>query len=61
MVQTRFHLDVDRPSRRLTLLSAQLGQFIDHDLTFTPESAVSGQCCQEAEHEAVTIVQLNCL
>ncbi len=47
----RFHRDEDRPSSRLSLLATQLGQFLDHDLTFTPESSVSERCCQDGRLE----------
>ncbi len=43
-VSRDFHTAVSHPSTRATLMVMQWGQFLDHDLTLTPETEEEG-CC----------------
>ncbi len=45
-VSTNFHPGVDVDSATATLMLMQFGQFLDHDLTLTPETELEeGDCC----------------
>ena len=37
LISTTLHFDLDREYPRITNLVAAFGQFLDHDITFTPE------------------------
>ncbi len=49
LVSTVFHDDVDQPDHKLTHMVTQLGQFLDHDITLTPEYEEE-HCCMEPEN-----------
>ena len=42
-VSHNFHTDSDVPDSRITTMVMQFGQFLDHDLTLTPET--EAECC----------------
>ena len=44
VLSTRFHPDRDIPSNQVTHMLTQFGQFLDHDITLTPEIHVE-DCC----------------
>ena len=47
LVSTTVHSHFDVPSGGTTLMTAMFGQFLDHDLTLTPEGHIEehGECC----------------
>ena len=46
-----FHTDLDIPSTDVTHMVTQWGQFLDHDITLTPEFHEPLSCCSEPERE----------
>ena len=44
VVSTSFHPDEDIPSQVITNMVTQMGQFLDHDITLTPETELH-DCC----------------
>lgn len=46
-VSRRFHKDRDLPDNDITLMVMQFGQFLDHDITLTPETHSDIDCCEE--------------
>ena len=50
LVSTTVHSHFDVPSGGTTLMTAMFGQFLDHDLTLTPEGEIEehGECCTGA-------------
>ncbi|CAG0879788.1 unnamed protein product [Darwinula stevensoni] len=57
MVSSLVHRKRDRPSNSISLMLMQWGQFLDHDLTFTPQSrgfqASIPKCCQRGGRQAI--------
>jgi len=49
LLSTMLHMNVNRPDERLTHLVAAFGQFVDHDITFTPTTEV--ECCHHKGHD----------
>lgn len=50
MVSTAFHPHIDIPDDMVTHMVAQFGQFLDHDITLTPEEEAE-ECCEHADTE----------
>ena len=50
LVSTEFHKDEDAPDSKVTHMVTQWGQFLDHDITLTPEEEVH-DCCLHGEDE----------
>ncbi len=50
-VSSAIHGGTDRPFRRVTTMVMQFGQFLDHDLTLTPEMNLCREKCPAAEME----------
>ena len=48
VVSTAVHRDEQHDTRQFTMMVMQWGQFLDHDITLTPENEVH-DCCQEPE------------
>ena len=46
-----FHTDLDIPSTDVTHMVTQWGQFLDHDITATPEFHEPESCCSEPERD----------
>ena len=42
-VSHNFHTDTNAPDVRITTMVMQFGQFLDHDMTLTPET--EAECC----------------
>ena len=47
-VSITFHPDEDLPSQQVTHMVTQWGQFLDHDITLTPENEVH-DCCHDPD------------
>lgn len=45
LVSTNFHPDADKPANQLTHMFTQLAQFIDHDISISPEIEAE-ECCE---------------
>ena len=45
-----FHSDSDIPDSKATHMVTQMGQFLDHDITLTPETHAE-DCCEHAEED----------
>ena len=50
-VSISFHPDEDLPSQEVTHMVTQWGQFLDHDITLTPENEVHDCCHDPAQPE----------
>lgn len=48
LISSNFHPDRDHPSRDVTTMVPQFGQFLDHDLSISPEEEHE-ECCKEPE------------
>ena len=48
LISTTVTINESLPSYEATLLTMQFGQFLDHDLTFTPRAATAVTCCSGA-------------
>ncbi len=46
-ISRRLHRDRDLPDNDITLMVMQFGQFLDHDITLTPETHSDIDCCEE--------------
>ncbi len=46
LVSRAFHRDTDRPDPDISLMVMQFGQFLDHDITLTPEADEAEGCCE---------------
>eukprot|EP00095_Tigriopus_kingsejongensis_P001231 maker-scaffold160_size295910-snap-gene-1.35 protein:Tk01231 transcript:maker-scaffold160_size295910-snap-gene-1.35-mRNA-1 annotation:"peroxinectin " len=49
VVSTQFHPDFNVPSNVYTHMVTQMGQFLDHDVTLTPETALE-HCCDTPQN-----------
>ncbi len=56
-VSTEFHPDQDLPDPTITHMLVQMGQFLDHDITLTPETHVDSPCC-EVDHENCMTIEI---
>ena len=52
LVSRKFHPDTDVPDTVATLMVMQFGQFLDHDVTQTPETEEE-ECCEIGHHNLV--------
>ena len=50
LVSANFHTDSDVPDNVATHMVTQWGQFLDHDITLTPEEHAE-DCCEHAEED----------
>ncbi|TRY80536.1 hypothetical protein TCAL_13143 [Tigriopus californicus] len=55
LVSTVFHPDVNAPSNQVTHMVTQFGQFLDHDLTLTPEADIEHCCDTPSNPECFSI------
>ena len=55
VVSTRFHPDQDIPSQEVTHMVTQWGQFLDHDITLTPENEVHDCCGDPTQAECFVL------
>ncbi len=53
----QFHLDFDLPSVAVTHMTTQMGQFIDHDLTLTPEEH-EDRCCEQPQRPTCMAIEV---
>ncbi|XP_059099165.1 chorion peroxidase-like [Tigriopus californicus] len=58
LVSSTFHPHQDIPDGIATHMVAIMGQFLDHDITFTPEEEAEGCCCGSTE-EACFPIKVN--
>lgn len=56
-MSTEFHPDQDLPDPTITHMLVQMGQFLDHDITLTPETHVDSPCC-EVDHENCMTIEI---
>lgn len=50
-VSHNFHTDADLPSAEFTHMVAQVGQYLDHDITLTPETEAE-HCCSNGTQQS---------
>lgn len=55
LVSSTFHPDQNIPSKVATHMVAIMGQFLDHDITLTPEEEAEGCCCGSTEEACFPI------
>ena len=59
LISTQIHKDLAQPDKEITHMLAHFGQFVDHDITLTPEDERC-KCCQNFDPECFPIsVPLN--
>jgi len=46
LISTQVHKDLDKPDSEITQMLAHFGQFLDHDISLTPEN--EAECCEHA-------------
>jgi hypothetical protein len=51
LVSAVFHADSDIPDTKATHMVTQMGQFLDHDITLTPETEAE-ECCVHPEADS---------
>ncbi len=49
MISKNFHRDMDDADPEISLMLMQFGQFLDHDITLTPEAHADVDCCEATE------------
>ena len=50
LVSANFHSDSDIPDSTVTHMVTQMGQFLDHDITLTPETHAE-ECCEHPDED----------
>ncbi|XP_071043918.1 uncharacterized protein [Parasteatoda tepidariorum] len=60
-ISTQVHYDVRAPHVRYSLMVMQWGQFVDHDMTFTPMNTASGLPLNCADCESAKNIHPECL
>ncbi|KAF8790333.1 uncharacterized protein LOC129959954 isoform X2 [Argiope bruennichi] len=61
IISTQVHYDVQAPHVRYSLMVMQWGQFLDHDITFTPMNAANGKPLDCSDCHSATTVHPECL
>ncbi|CAB4062585.1 PXDN [Lepeophtheirus salmonis] len=59
LLSVNFFKDKNRPLSRATHMLAQFGQFLDHDLTLTPEAHVDVPCCEDPSQEECNPIEVS--
>ena len=59
LVSATVHTSADVPSTRATHFTTQFGQFLDHDITLTPEEHVENCCSDNAGDEACLTIDVS--
>ncbi|QQP38046.1 Peroxidasin -like protein [Caligus rogercresseyi] len=57
LVSNTFHPDSDVPSTLATHLLTQMGQFLDHDLSLTPEAHIE-HCCDDSSQDGCMVISI---
>ncbi|XP_040563712.1 salivary peroxidase/catechol oxidase [Lepeophtheirus salmonis] len=58
LLSERFFQDRNLPSKRVTHMLTQFGQFLDHDLTLTPEAHVDVPCCKHPHQDECNPIEV---
>ena len=57
-ISHHFHTDFNVPSTDVTHMVTQWGQFLDHDVTATPELEETEHCCDHKDAEDCLVIDI---